>query len=364
MSNPYQNLPKSRYWKTAVGDKSPFQISGLWAPKFKISRKTAIVTAGSCFAQHISRALVARGHRWIDAEPAPEHMMAQAKLDYHYGTFSFRTGNIYTTKMLQQWLSWSVGETEPPEVLWRKDGRFYDPFRPGVELGGFKTEAEAYASRAITIAAVHKAVEQANVFVFTLGLTEAWQNIETGVEYAVCPGTIAGQFDANKHIFVNHNFSSTYNYLKQALKLMRKINGKINILLTVSPVPLTATATHDHVLTATSQSKSILRAVAGEMKDSSPRIDYFPSYEIITHPAFRGMFYALNQRSVVPTGVNFVMENFFRDQKATFTKTVTEVGPYGAPRERVIESESPSKETESSAADDIRCEEEILDAFS
>ena len=366
MNNPYQNLPKTRYWRTAVGDHSPFQISGLWTPKFKIGRKTHIATAGSCFAQHISRALVARGHKWIDAEPAPAHMTAQARLDYHYGTFSFRTGNIYTTKMLYQWLSWASGETEPPEELWEKDGRYYDPFRPGVELGGFKTEAEAYASRAVTIAAVRSAIEQANVFVFTLGLTEAWQDIETHVEYAVCPGTIAGQFDANKHAFTNHNFSSTYKHLKQAIKLMRKINRGINLLLTVSPVPLTATATGDHVLTATSLSKSVLRAVAGEMKDSNPRVDYFPSYEIITHPAFRGMFYAPNQRSVVPMGVNFVMEHFFRDQKVAFSKKVTEVGPYGMPRERVIESDAIIKEAETDAgsADDIRCEEEILDAFS
>jgi hypothetical protein len=147
---------------------------------------------------------------------------------------------------------------------------------------------------------------------------------------------------------------------------MRKINSGINILLTVSPVPLTATATNDHVLTATSQSKSILRAVAGEAKGSSPRIDYFPSYEIITHPAFRGMFYAPNQRSVVPMGVNFVMEHFFRDQKAAFTKTVTEVGPYGAPKERIIEVDAPSEGIEgtTNSVDDIRCEEEILDAFS
>ena len=38
---------------------------------------------------------------------------------------------------------------------------------------------------------------------------------------------------------------------------------KLRILLTVSPVPLTATAGDDHVLLATTYSKSVLRAGRG-----------------------------------------------------------------------------------------------------
>lgn len=369
MKNPYTDLPNSQYWRTAVGERSPFQIEGLWRPKFKIKPRTHIITAGSCFAQHIGRALKNRGYRWVDAEPAPVHMSEQAKLDYHYGTFSFRTGNIYTPKMLYQWVSWAAEESEAPKVLWQKDGRYYDPFRPAVEHNGFATEAEAYASRNVTIKAVRSAIEQANVFVFTLGLTEAWQDKDTGIEYAICPGTIAGRFDPEKHKFENHSFSSTQRYLKTAIKIMRKINPRISILLTVSPVPLTATASGDHVLTATSYSKSILRAAAGELVRRSKNIDYFPSYEIITHPAFRGMFYAPNQRSIDPKGVEIVMNHFFRDQEAAFSKTYTVRGAYGVEKQVIVDSEAEEpgywgKTDTPFVAEDIRCEEEMLDAFS
>lgn len=369
MENPYIGLPKTQYWRTAVGDLSPFQIEGLWSPKFKINQKTKIVTAGSCFAQHIGRALSDRGYRWVDAEPAPKNMTDRAKNDYHYGTFSFRTGNIYTTKMLSQWVNWACGKTKAPEAFWLKGGRYFDPFRPAVEPDGFVTTTEMYRSRNITIAAMRNAIEQADVFIFTLGLTEAWQDKEADFEYAVCPGTIAGEFDPDKHVFINHGYSGARGHLRNAIKIMQKINPNIKILLTVSPVPLTATATGEHVLTATSHSKSILRAVAGDASSRSRNIDYFPSYEIITHPAFRGMFYAPNQRSIDSKGVEIVMGHFFRDQQRAFSKTHIVKGPYGVEREVSVDAnnEKPTSLIEDSTpfvADDIRCEEEMLDAFS
>ncbi len=370
MSHPYESLPAQKFWRTAVADRSAFQIQGLWTPRFAIKKRTKIITAGSCFAQHISRALVARGYQWVDAEPAPEKMTDEAKRDYHYGTFSFRTGNIYTPNMLCQWLSWALGVEEPPKVVWEKDGRYYDPFRPTVELGGFATEEEVYASRRVTVAAVREAIETSSVFVFTLGLTEAWIDREGGFEYAICPGTVAGTFDPEKHEYVNHGFTSTFKSLRSAINLARKINKRIRFILTVSPVPLTATASEDHVLTATSHSKSVLRAVAGEMKLANPYVDYFPSYEMITHPAFRGMFFGPNMRSVDPKGVEFVMDSFFRDQFTTFAKTVTVQGPYGTIEEQVVgpnKTVSKKKITRKQAAEDAAeealCEEELLDAF-
>ncbi|MEO9575379.1 MAG: GSCFA domain-containing protein [Tateyamaria sp.] len=371
MSHPYESLPPDRFWRSAVAERSPFQIEGLWQPRFQIKKRARIITAGSCFAQHIARALVARGYNWLDGEPAPEGMTDAAKRDYNYGTFSFRTGNIYTPNMLRQWLSWAAGTQEPPQVTWEKDGRYYDPFRPAVELNGFSSEDELYDSRHVTIAAIRTAIEYSGFFVFTLGLTEAWIDRVGGYEFAICPGTVAGVFDAEQHEFVNYGFQSTFRNLQIAISLARKINRHVKFILTVSPVPLTATATDEHVLTATSHSKSILRAVAGEMKTANPAVDYFPSYEIITHPAFRGMFFGPNMRSVDAKGVEFVMDSFFRDQFNAFSKTVTVERPYGVIEQKVVGPEQalpkraiPASEAAEAAAEEVLCEEEMLDAFS
>jgi hypothetical protein len=58
------------------------------------------------------------------------------------------------------------------------------------------------------------------------------------------------------------------------------------MLLTVSPVPLIAMADPDHVLGASVRSKSVLRAVVGDLAEDDEDIFYFPSCEIIfSHPS-------------------------------------------------------------------------------
>jgi hypothetical protein len=67
----------------------------------------------------------------------------------------------------------------------------------------------------------------------------------------------------------------------------------------------------DHVLVASSYSKAALRAAAGELAASHADVDYFPSFELISSPVFKGAFFEVNQRGVTPAGVQFVMDTFF-----------------------------------------------------
>lgn len=362
MAHPYENLPATAYWKTGVAEKNPLQLSGLWTPKYQVPMDAPIVTAGSCFAQHIGRALGARGYQWFDAEPAPAWLAPEDAQVYNYGIFSFRTGNIYTARTLLQWLRLAFDEMQDPGEWWHHKGRVYDPLRPAIEPEGFESEAEARASRAATLAAIRRAVERAGIFVFTLGLTESWRNAESGLEYAMCPGTLAGTFDPEAHVFHNHRHSDVLADMETTLALLKVKAPDLKVLLTVSPVPLTATASGDHVLTATSYSKSVLRGVAGELAQVHDHVDYFPSYEIITHPVFRGMFYAPNQRSVVPEGVEVVMSKFFADQEAAF-------GPAKGRRRKGAKGGGKTARKlrtawkEARGAEDVKCEEEMLNAF-
>lgn len=346
--NPYQDLPETAFWKRGVAENAAFDIRGLWQPKFHFRPGHKVATAGSCFAQHIGRALAARGYHWFDAEPAPHGLNEDSARRFNYGIFSFRTGNIYTARALLQWVSWALEMEEPPTELWQKQGRFYDPFRPAIEPGGFESADELIASRKATLAAIRRAINECKYFVFTLGLTESWRHADLGHEYAMCPGTLAGDFDAENHEFHNHKYENIRSDLIAALRLMRSENPKLQMLLTVSPVPLTATASGHHVLTATSHSKSTLRAVAGFLAAEHSHFDYFPSYEIITTPPYRGMFFEPNLRGVNPNGVALVMENFFYDQARVF----------GAP---VDKTRTPKRALK--AASDVVCEEEMLDAF-
>lgn len=332
-----------------------FDISDLWDPKFRINPTHKIATYGSCFAQHIGRALRGNGFQWVDAESAPNGLSAENLRRFNYGIFSARTENIYTTTMLAQWVDWSQGRTKAPEEVWERDGRFYDPFRPRVEPTGFASRKELLEARAWTMECFRQSYRQSDVFVFTLGLTERWLNRQAGYEYAICPGTAAGTFDPDAHVFDNLQFVHVLNALSHSMEKMREDNPRLRFLLTVSPVPLTATKSSRHILVATMESKSILRAVAGQLAANRPYVDYFPSYEIINSPAFKGAFFEPNQRTVNPFGVDFVMRSFF-----------TGLGLPATPATQTPAAPTPATATRARAqtTDDTLCTEELLDAFS
>ena len=356
MDNPYNHLPDQAFWKTAVAQREPLQISRLWRPKHPLLPAEKVSTAGSCFAQHIGRALQARGFHWFDGEPAPGVVPEAVRKEYGYELFSFRTGNIYTAALLEQWVSWALGITRPPDEIFIKEGRYYDPFRPAIEPTGFRDREELLASRETTLRAIRHVIETSSVFVFTLGLTEGWRHQSGGYEYPMCPGTVAGEFDPSEHVFKNYDYNEILQSMQRFMEMARQVNPKLRFLLTVSPVPLTATASGEHVLTATTYSKSVLRAVAGDLAKAAD-VDYFPSYEMITTAPFRGMFYQPNLRSVKPEGVAFVMNSFFDCLHTCHPEVMgAKAVPIAPPPTQVAATPTPS-------ADDVVCEEMLLEAF-
>ncbi|MCB1389928.1 MAG: GSCFA domain-containing protein [Rhodobacteraceae bacterium] len=356
MTNPYSSLDERAFWSPAVAKRHLLDIESLWKPKFRIAPDTRVFTYGSCFAQHFGRALKERGYSWRIAETAPEGLSEAHARAYNYGIFSSRTANIYTVTLFQQWVGWALGTREVPDEIWERDGRYFDPFRPTIEPGGFASPDELRASREMTIEAFRTSLTSPNsVLVFTLGLTESWFNSEHGYEYPMCPGTAGGTFDPEKHAFVNQSASRITRTLRDTIRQVHKANPRLKVLLTVSPVPLTATASGEHVLVATTYSKSVLRAAAGEIASSFSYVDYFPSYEIISSPPFRGSFFEPNLRSVNPGGVAHVMKTFFDCMLATYPDSATgkpKRGRGGAAKRAVAASH-----------EDLVCEEELLNAF-
>ncbi|QRZ13974.1 GSCFA domain-containing protein [Paracoccus methylovorus] len=352
MTHPYEGRPNRFYWRTAVADPGGFGLTDLWRPKFKLTKSTKFITAGSCFAQHISRRLVERGYTWLDAEPGPDYSAPESKRRFNYGIFSFRTGNIYTAHMLLQWVRFAFGSDAPSLQPLEKDGRYYDPYRQQIEPDGFVSVEELMASREAALAALRLAFTEADVLLFTFGLTEAWIDRATGHEYSSCPGVVAGHYDPASTYMINHPLGQIARDFRDALRIVNE-NRSINlrVITTVSPVPLTATASNNHVLTATTYSKSVLRAVAGQLTESSPSIDYFPSYEVVTAPVSRGIHYEGNYRNVTAGGVDAVLQHFFCAIE----------GETGARHVRSGSSQTPAGEPETDP--DVICDEVILDAF-
>lgn len=337
-----------------MSDKGIFGFEQLWSSKWVLPSNARFVTFGSCFAQHISRALVARDLNWFNAEPAPGRTPSDLERKYNYGVFSARTGNIYTAAQFRKWVDLACGDelVENIELWTDDDGRVHDLLRPRIEPNAFSCDDEARYSLRSTAQSFKRCIRDTDVFVLTLGLTEGWINTDMDQVYTLCPGTGTGTFDTDCHAFKNYTFQEIHDDLSAAFDKMWALNPDLKILLTVSPVPLVATASGDHVLVATQYSKSVLRAVAGQFSKTSEAVDYFPSYEIIASPPSRATFFQPDMRSIASQGVDLVMSHFFAGLDLSGSKSSKTSTPL--PDVAALDQQD--------AEDELVCEELILES--
>lgn len=359
--HPYQNLPKKSFWSSAVAGCVTLVPEALYEKKWTIGKSEKIATAGSCFAQHIGRHMRKSGFQVLDMEPPPPLLAPEQQGRFGYSIYSARYGNIYTIRQLLQLAKEAFDEWTPGEVIWRDEkGSCYDALRPGIEPEGLGSENEVMVHREFHLQRVREMFETMDLFIFTLGLTEAWIHKQSGTVFPTAPGTIAGSHDPEKYEFKNFRFQEIigdFEAFRSLILARRKNDNPLRILLTVSPVPLTATASGEHVLLATTYSKSVLRGVAGQVAMEYSDVDYFPSYEIITNPWSKTSFYEENMRSVTNVGVTEVMRTFF-DAHQAGDDSASDVEPHRPP------PQSPALATEAeSPADDVICEEALLEAF-
>ena len=134
---------------------------------------------------------------------------------------------------------------------------------------------------------------------------------------------------------------------------LKGVNPAAQIVLTVSPVPLMATADPGaHVLSATTYSKSVLRVTAEALRRNHEHVHYFPSYEVITGAFNRGRYYAQDLRNVTDEGVDHVMRLFL--EHATEAKTKETLNrPEVTAQDRFL--------AEAEAFTEVECDEVALD---
>lgn len=368
MSSPYANLPPRSFWRSGVSEQRPPAIADIYRKRFELRPDMRIATAGSCFAQHIARRLRDVGYTVIDKEPAPRMVSPEIGKTFGYGLYSARYGNIYTARQLLQLAREATGTFVPADAIWRKGDRVFDALRPSVEPEGLASADEVRAHRASHLKHVAAMLRDLDVLVFTFGLTETWEHKASGTVYPTAPGTIAGEFDPEVFAFRNLTHAETLADFIAFRELLRSFNPKAKMLVTVSPVPLTATATEQHVLPATIYSKSVLRAVAGELYDRFEDIDYFPSYEIVAAHPSRGALYEANLRSVAESGVDVVMSSFLKVHGgeaagAAAPAPADKAERRAARQARRAERAAKGGKLGKAKKRDVVCEEQLLEAF-
>jgi len=303
-SHPYRSQPDRAFWSRAVA-KAFSPAETYTGPTPLLVKSDRIMSAGSCFASNLVPFLESAGFTYLRTEePHPYFRRLPENLGYRNFTAAY--GNIYTARQFLQLIDRAYGRFVPAEDRWYVDGTVVDPFRPGLRYPA-RSDAEFDVLTAQHLAAVRDGLESATVLVFTLGLTEAWRSSVDGAIYPACPGTISGEFDPARHEFHNFSASEVTDDLHAICDRLNEVNPGLRIILTVSPVPLVATATDAHVVVATTRSKAILRVAAGEIVDARPNVTYFPAYEIVCGPQAPHEFFEPDRREVSSLAVETVM---------------------------------------------------------
>jgi len=284
-----------------------FEADFMVEPCRFITPETPIVSAGSCFAANISRQLQGWGYNYLvemgnkpSREPGPDGKIEWEKFE----TDPAKCGPIYNSATMRQMVERAFGEWKPEKLVLGTDP-FIDPFRG---TPNYKDEAGFHKDYEDHSAALNRAMSKAEVFILTLGMTEAWYFAHNGSFTYASPRATDRTLLRCVNLTVEQNVAE----LERLLEVYVRHNPKIKIILTVSPVPINKTFRRDqHVVVANALSKSTLRVASEIFASRHPdNVYYFPAYELVTVGTKEP--WEIDQRHVSNTAVERVMRQFQR----------------------------------------------------
>lgn len=243
-----------------------------FSPTFQLERGERIFTVGSCFARNIEVYLDKLGFRL----PTLEYTRSEstAKVDGFL--------NKYTPFSILNEFRWALD----PGASFDFDRSFFE-IRPGEwidpqVMSNEGLDRERVAERRKAIIDVFRTVRECRVIVMTFGLVEAWWDNLTGVYLNRTVPKKTVEQAPDRYEFHVLDFDTLRDCAIELFGLLKRHgHPDLRVLLTVSPVPLTATFRPMDVMTANMYSKSVLRAVVEDVRHRFDFIDYFPSYESV-----------------------------------------------------------------------------------
>jgi len=244
----------------------------------KIHPGDKIFTIGSCFAREVERSLSSLGH-------CVDSLVKEDEFDRR---FDKGFVNRYNTYSIKNELEWAAGTKPfPAEHIFEVGpGKTID--LQSHPIGGLEHRSLTEKRRSQITTYFAKALT-ADIVTITLGLIEGWYDNEIGefIGFAPIFGSANAKIpllsDNGRFEFKVTGFEENMSNLESIFSVLKLYNPKCHIIVTVSPVPLSATFSTRDVIVANSLSKSMLRTCAETWVRLHPgEIDYFPSYEMAT----------------------------------------------------------------------------------
>jgi hypothetical protein len=155
------------------------------------------------------------------------------------------------------------------------------------------------------------------IVVVTLGLIETFFDEKIGFQTNFTPYLSGDQLERFTFRVL------TYEEVVVALECIHELlslygHPDVEIVVTVSPVPLEATFTGEDIVLANALSKSTLRTAAGWWAGTHDNVHYFPSYEMAMYSEPDRAWF-LDGRHVRPKLVQHIMETFVTTHLAAET---------------------------------------------
>jgi hypothetical protein len=276
------------------------------SPGFKLEREDKVFAIGSCFARGIEWALVGQGME-VPSRTA-EFDSLPAMNDEPESGFT----NKYNTFSIYNELHWALdpnAEFPRDSIVDLGNGTFYDPHtNPSLQPADF----DETLRRRELIRSVTRRVSGCRVVVITLGLVEVWRDKAANVFINRVIPDILSLYPDRYELHIT-NFADNLSNLEGVHTLLKEFGHRdVQIIVTVSPVPLLATFSNEDVVIANTYSKSLLRSVAQEWAIKHENVHYFPSYEIVQNSDPR-LTWEADRRHVNGQVVQHIMRLFLRN---------------------------------------------------
>ena len=274
-----------------------------------ITPQTPIGSAGSCFATRIAHQLQEWKYNYvIEEDDLPEGYPIENLGESNYRMAPARVGTLFNVPSMQQMVERAFGVREPDKLLSsHSDGSLLDPFRyVPAQYTDFKGYLADYDRHTV---ALRRALMRCDVFIFTLGLTEAWYFAHSGDYTTVTPyNRINPLLLRMKLVSVEENIAA----LENIYALYRRHRPDVKFIISVSPIPLRRSFSKDHhVVVANNLSKATLIVAAHQFIERHPTTTfYFPAYEMVTYGTKEP--WEADRRHVTAEAVGRVMALFRR----------------------------------------------------
>lgn len=251
-------------------------------PKFKLDPKKSGFTIGSCFARGIEQALRQNEIDLPDhSELLPNSLMQFPSIRYNNSYL-----NRFNPNSMQREIENLTGDPLPDEqLIYRlKDGLAIDShYSPSIR----PQPHEEFARLREGIRETSRPyLEKGGFLILTLGLTETMFDKKLGLALNMPPPPRLSLAEPDRFVGRAITVAETQSALEAIRTCYRNVNkadGKI--IITVSPVALQRSFDGRDIVVANAGAKATLRAAAEEFCRSYDDVDYFPSYEIVTHTA-------------------------------------------------------------------------------